>query len=428
MPDNNQLQTIQATQNQPQYIYIQQPGFDDDEVELDLIELLTAVWKRKWFIFLVTLVFGVLGLAYALHLPFIYKAECRILPQGSGGGGTLSRLASQYGGLASMMGVNLPSKATTGGTMIAIMKVDSIVDTITDRFGLMEQYEQEYRLYAREAVLENLDAEEDAMSGIITVGYMDEDPQKAADIANAFVEETQKKMMEMNLATAQQSRAFFENQLMQAQQELTEAEDAMMKYQQDSGVIAIEQQAKALIDAISSLRTQIAAKNVEISTLRSYAKADNPTLKLAISQLEGMQAELRRLEEEQKKSDSGRNTNNTKGAGNAMPSVEAIPELGLEYERYKRALRIAGAKYELMLKQYENAKLDEVSDFSTITILDPAMPPDYKFKPSRAKITLLWAFLGGFLSTVKAAYPNLKKQMLAGRRKKDYDDDDEDDD
>ena len=427
MPDNNQLQP----QSQPQYIYVQQPRFyngQDEEVEIDLIELLSTVWKRKWFIFWVTLVFGVLGLAYALYLPFIYKAECRILPQGSGGGGTLSRLASQYGGLASMMGVNLPSKATTGGTMIAIMKVDSIVDTITDRFGLMEQYEQEYRLYAREAVLENLDAEEDAMSGIITVGYMDEDPQKAADIANAFVEETQKKMMEMNLATAQQSRAFFENQLMQAQQELTEAEDAMMKYQQDSGVIAIEQQAKALIDAISSLRTQIAAKNVEISTLRSYAKADNPTLKLAISQLEGMQAELRRLEEEQKKSDSGRNTNNTKGAGNAMPSVEAIPELGLEYERYKRALRIAGAKYELMLKQYENAKLDEVSDFSTISILDPAMPPDYKFKPSRAKITLLWAFLGGFLSTVKAAYPNLKKQMLAGRRKKDYDDDDEDDD
>ena len=200
----------------------------------------------------------------------------------------------------------------------------------------------------------------------------------------------------------------------------------MMKYQQSSGVIAIDQQAKALIDAISSLRTQIATKNVEISTIKSYAKADNPTLKLAISQLEGMQAELRRLEEEQKKSDSERSNSNR--TSNVMPSIESIPELGLEYERYMRVLKIAGAKYELMLKQYETAKLSEISDFSTISIVDPALPPDYKFKPSRAQITLIWAFMGGFLSTCKAAYPNLKKQFMAGKRKKEDDEDDYDDD
>ena len=324
-----------------------------------------------------------------------------------------------------MMGVNLPTKATTGGTMLAIMKSDTIVDKITDRFGLMEQYEQEYRLNARKAVLDNFDGKEDAMSGIITVSFMDEDPQKAADIANAFVEETQKKMMEMFINAAQQSRTFYENQLMQAQQELTDAEEAMVKYQLSSGVISITDQAKALIDAIAALRTQIAAKNVEITTLRSYTTANNPMLKSAISQLEGMQQELQKLEEEQKRSNAGRNS---KMSGDIMLAVGDIPELGLEYERYTRALKIAGAKYQLMFQQYESAKLDEVYDISTISVIDPAIPPDYKYKPSRAQITLLWAFLGGFLSTAKAAYPNFKKQMLAGRRKKDYDEDEEDED
>ena len=425
MPDNNQLQP----QSQPQYIYVQQPRFyngQEEEVEIDLLDLLSAVWKRKWFIFIVTVIAGIAGLAYALHLPFIYKAECRILPQGGGGsGGRLAALASQYGGLASMMGVNLPTKATTGGTMLAIMKSDTIVDKITDRFGLMEQYEQEYRLNARKAVLDNFDGKEDAMSGIITVSFMDEDPQKAADIANAFVEETQKKMMEMFINAAQQSRTFYENQLMQAQQELTDAEEAMVKYQLSSGVISITDQAKALIDAIAALRTQIAAKNVEITTLRSYTTANNPMLKSAISQLEGMQQELQKLEEEQKRSNAGRNS---KMSGDIMLAVGDIPELGLEYERYTRALKIAGAKYQLMFQQYESAKLDEVYDISTISVIDPAIPPDYKYKPSRAQITLLWAFLGGFLSTAKAAYPNFKKQMLAGRRKKDYDEDEEDED
>ena len=420
MPDNNQLQ--------PQYIYVQQPDYDsyDDEEDIDFLELFNAIWKRKWFIFIVAMVAGIAGLAYAFYLPFIYKAECRILPQTSGGsGGRLAALASQYGGLASIMGINLPSKATTGGTMIAIMKSDTIVDTITDKFGLMEEYEQEYRLRVREKVLKDFDAKEDSLSGVITVSFMNESPQKAADITNAFVEETQKKLMEIAVNNAQQSRAFYENQLMQAQQELTEAEDAMLKYQLSSGVISISEQAKALIDAISLLRTQIAAKNVEITELRSYTTANNPTLKSAISQLEGMQRELRKLEEEQKRSDSGRN--NRKMSGDVIPSVGEFPELGLEYQRYERALKIAGSKYQLMFQQYESARLAEMDDMSTIAIIDPAIPPDYKFKPSRAQITLLWAFVGGFLATAKAAYPNLKKQILADKRKSDYDDDDEDD-
>ena len=212
---------------------------------------------------------------------------------------------------------------------------------------------------------------------------------------------------------------------MQAQQELTEAEEAMLKYQVSSGVISLSEQAKALINAIASLRTQIAAKNVEITELRSYTTANNPMLKSAISQLEGMQRELNKLEEEQKRNDSGRNSR--KMSGDVMLSVGEFPELGLEYQRYERALKIAGAKYQLMFQQYESARLAEMDDMSTIAIIDPAMPPDYKFKPSRAKIVIIWAFMGGFLATAKAAYPNLKKQILADKRKKDYDDDEDDD-
>ena len=420
MQDNNQLQ--------PQYIYVQQPEYDsyDDEDEIDFWELFSAIWKRKIFIFIASMIMGVVGLAYAFYLPLIYKAECRILPQTSGGSsGRLASLASQYGGLASLVGVNLPGKSTAAGTMIAVMKSDTIVDTITDRFNLMEEYKQEYRLHAREAVLENFDAKEEIDSGIITVSFMDEDPQKAADITNAFVQETQKKMMEIAVNNAQQSRSFYENQLMQAQQELTEAEEAMLKYQVSSGVISLSEQAKALINAIASLRTQIAAKNVEITELRSYTTANNPMLKSAISQLEGMQRELNKLEEEQKRNDSGRNSR--KMSGDVMLSVGEFPELGLEYQRYERALKIAGSKYQLMFQQYESARLAEMDDMSTIAIIDPAMPPDYKFKPSRAKIVIIWAFMGGFLATAKAAYPNLKKQILADKRKKDYDDDEDDD-
>lgn len=424
MPENN------LPQQQPQYIYVQQPRYnDDDEVEIDLIELFKAIWKKKWLIFVFMVLGTGLGLAYALHLPFIYKAEARIMPEGgSGGGGRLAGLVSQYGGLASMMGISVPDGAGgSGAVMIDIMKGNTVVDAIIDKFNLMEEMEQEYRINARKAVLKNFEAESDTKgSGIITLSYSDKEPQKAADIVNAFIDELQKKMTEMSLSHAKQKRAFYEAQLMEVQQELTDAEEAMVKYQQSSGVIVMEEQAKALIDAIKNLRSQIAAKKVEISSMKSYARRDNPMLKLAQSELDAMQRELKNLEEEQRRTDTGQKR---ASSSDIMFSVGEIPELGVEYQRYLRALKIAGAKYEFMFSQYESARLGEIAELSTITVIDPALPPDYKDKPSRAKITLVGSFLGFFLPTGWISGKFVIKESSRQRKKKkrddDYDDDDE---
>ncbi len=389
----------------------------DDEVEIDLFEVCQVLWKRKGFIFFITFIFIAIFTTYAFMAPFIYRGECRILPLGAGSGsGRLSSMLGGLGGLAGMAG--LPTNATSGGMVIGILKGDTVVDAIIDKFNLMEEYEQEIRLNARKAVLENLEANEDTHSGILSVAYLDKDAQKAADIANEFVNQLQVKIRDMSFIDAQEKRTFFENQLMQAQQELSDAENAMMKYQQNSGVLALGSQTAALLGSIASLRSQIAAKNVEISSLSSYARKDNPRLKLANSQLEAMTRELRRLEEEQRK------TEQRQGqvfSGDILSSLGNVPELSVEYMRYERAIRFANAKYERMLSQYETAKLSEASDLSTIQIVDPATPPDYKYKPSRARIMLTGAFLGFFLS---AGWVFFKEQILAKReaRSEYYDD------
>ena len=93
-------------------------------------------------------------------------------------------------------------------------------------------------------------------------------------------------------------------------------------------------------------------------------------------------------------------------SGKAFPSMSQAPELGMEYQRYYRDVQIAGAMYEVMLKQFEAAKLDEAKDFSTVQIVDPATPPDYKYKPSRAKITIIGTMLGMFLGCAWAFFAN----------------------
>ena len=400
-------------QEQYQYNYYRR---QDEEVEIDLIELFKFMWKRKALLILLMFLFGAGATIYAFTAPFIYRAECRILPPGGGGA---SGLMAQLGGLASFASMAGFGKASSGGMLLGILKGDTVVDAIIDKFNLMEELEQDIRLNARKAVLKNLQTNEDTQSGIVSIAYLAKDPQQAADITNAWVEQLQMKLREMAFNQAQEQRIFFENQLMQAQQELTEAETAMMKYQQSSGVLALESQTASMLASIASLRNQIAAKNVEISSLSSYTRKDNPRLRLAQSQLEAMTKELKRLEEEQKRSDRQLRQNRAV-SGDLLASLGSVPELSVEYQRYYRALRIANAKYETMLRQYENAKLSEASDLSTLQIVDRATPPDWKYKPARAQIMIVGTMVGFMLG---AGWLFIKFMMLQRNKTEDEDDD-----
>lgn len=90
----------------------------DDEI--DIRELLSALWKGKWLIIIITTLFTIGAGVFAFSQPNIYRAEALLAPASEEQGGSLSALASQFGGLASLAGVNLGSKKGTDKTELAI--------------------------------------------------------------------------------------------------------------------------------------------------------------------------------------------------------------------------------------------------------------------------------------------------------------------
>lgn len=94
------------------------PQVQDDEI--DLRELFTVIWQGKWRIIAITMVFAIASVGLALYLPNIYKSEALLAPASEEQGGGLSALASQFGGLASLAGVNLGGKGGTDKTQLAI--------------------------------------------------------------------------------------------------------------------------------------------------------------------------------------------------------------------------------------------------------------------------------------------------------------------
>ncbi len=114
-----------------------------------------------------------------------------------------------------------------------------------------------------------------------------------------------------------------------------------------------------------------------------------------------------------------------------MLSAVEFPELGVEYQRRVRDLKAANTKYEYMLSQYESAKLGELSELSTITVIDVATPPDFKDRPSRARIAIVGTFIGFFIPSfwisMKYIFKESQKFKAKNKRKEDdYDDDDDD--
>ena len=81
------------------------PYAPDDEI--DLLELFKSLWLGKWWIISFTAVAAAIGVAVALYLPNVYKAEALLAPSSEQQGGGLSAMAGQFGGLASLAGINL---------------------------------------------------------------------------------------------------------------------------------------------------------------------------------------------------------------------------------------------------------------------------------------------------------------------------------
>lgn len=362
-----------------------------EDVEINLLDYLIVLAKHKKIIIYATLGLMVITAIYSLIVPPIYKGETKILPPQQSSSGMASQLLSQLGGAAGLVGGVVPMK-NPNDLYIGLIKSNTVLDRMIDRFNLMSIYKAKFRSVAREALLDNLKVTDDKKSSIITIGVEDKDPRRAADMANAFVEELRRLTKGLAVSEASQRRLFFEEQLEDAKKELVRSEEAMRGFQEKTGALQIEGQAKAVIEGMAQLRAQVAAREVELRVMRTYSTESNPDVKKAEAAISGMRAELAKLEK--RKGD---------GPDPLMPTGR-MPEVGTEYIRKLRDMKFNETLYELLFKQYEAAKLDEGKDATVIQTFDKAEPPELRIKPKRRQMVMIAGVVGLFLSIFAAFF------------------------
>ena len=356
---------------------------DDDEVSL--LDLAIILAKHKKLIIGLPLIIGVMAAGISLSLPNIFTASTKILPpqqNQSAAAGMLAQLGGLGGFTAGAIGIKNPSDLYIG-----MLKSRTVADGIIQRFDLNTLFQQKLQSATRSVLagMTTIKAEKD---GIITIEVDNEDPKRAAVLANAYVDELYKLTSVLAVTEASQRRLFFERQLAQAKDGLTKAEIAARQALEKGGLAQVEGQGRAMLDATARLRGQITVKEVQIGAMRTFATERNPELLAAQLELEVMKRELAKME--------------GVGGTKVTKSSVANDSQGTDSLSLLRDVKYYETVYEMLAKQYEFSKIDEAKDSAIIQVLDKAIEPDLKSKPKRREFVLLWIFVAGVFAVLWA--------------------------
>jgi capsule polysaccharide export protein KpsE/RkpR len=257
---------------------------------------------------------------------------------------------------------------------VAFMKSRSVLDAMVDRFKLMDRYESKFRDDARKD-LEKNSVIAGGKDGLITVDVDDSEPQFAAQMANAYVEELGHLLNRLAVTDAQQRRLFFGKQLANAKDNLVKAEQALKASGVNSSVLKANP--AAAVEGLAKLKAGITAQEVKLASMRGYLAESSPDFKQAQTELFAMRAQMGRAESEE-------------------PANAGAKSADSDYITKYREFKYHETLFELFAKQYEMARVDESREGAVIQVVDLAQPPEHKSKPKKAMIAIMTTLATGF--------------------------------
>lgn len=356
--------------------------------DLNVLDLLVVLAKHRKLVIGLPLFAAVVAAAISLALPNVYTGRTKILPPQQTQ--STSAVLAQLGNLAGLAGGAAASGLKNPNDLyVGMLKSRTVADNLIERFDLNRLYDKKYQSDTRKQLAERTTMVA-GRDGIITIDVEDGDPKRAAELANAYVDELFKLTKVLAVTEASQRRLFFERQLEQAKENLARAELSTRQALNKGGLVQVEGQGRVMAETSARLRAELTVKEIQIGAMRAFASERNPEMLRTQQQVDVIKRELARIE----------------GTTSEQPStLTTEPGKGIDNLRLLRELKYHETTFELLAKQYELAKIDEAKDSAVIQVMDKAVEPDRKSRPHRTLIVLLTAFaalLAGLFSALLA--------------------------
>lgn len=368
-----------------------------DGIEISLTDWWKQIARRKTFVLATPIILGAAATAFSLLTPSTYKAATSILPRQptqANAAAMLTQLGELSGSAAGALSIQVPIDPNLKIPLelhVSILKSRSVAENIVKRFNLESAYGKRDLEETRSKLTRNTGVQS-GKDGLIRIEVEDTDPARAAEIANAYVEEHRAAIRAMALSESSQRRAFIERRLQTVREKMSKISSISGAVRPSTAIADSNSAPVRKTSAnIARLRAEIAAKEVELGAFRAFSSAGTSDYENLQNQMLQLRAELAQY----------------KGA-----KVTREGELATSTEMNNLAPDVQSQYYQVLLQlleqQYQTAISDESSDNSLIQVLDKAVPPTSSDGPKRGLIItsaiVAGLFLGVFFVLIYDAF------------------------
>ncbi len=375
-------------------------------------ERLRLLWGRRRFFFRA----GAIGLLasslIAFLIPKSYTSTTQLMPPDSQSTSAMAMVAGMAakgaGGLGTVAGDLLGLKSS-GALFMGVLRSQTSEDRLVQQFDLRKVYGKRLVVDARMKLDDNTSISEDRKSGIITISVIDHNPQRAAALACAYVDQLNLLVSELSTSSAHRERVFLDERLKVAKRDLDDASNQLAQFSSKNNTLDIQQEGKAMLDAAGTIAGEMIAAQSQLEGLRQIYTDNNSRVRSLNARVMELRKQLEKLGGTQANAVNGTSASTDQpgdpspvkaGGGLPYPTIKSLPLLGAKYADYYRRAKIQETVYELLTEQYELAKVQEVKETPSVKVLDPARIPEKKSFPPRLVIMVLGTFLTFALSIV----------------------------
>lgn len=346
----------------------------------------------------ITVLAAVVSVGVSLMLPKWYQAETRVVLPPRDGTNLLASLGSAASAARSLLGAG----GNDFSRYLSILSSRTLREALADSFNLTEVYELTDHPWPREATLkmlgENTDLVVDKEFGFLSIRVMDQDPARAAAMANFYVNELAARHQELVARGATNTRNYVEARYAESMARRDSILVELETFQRRYGVFDLEAQTRAYFEQLGAMRVSAVQAEVQLEALRNQFGDQNPQV-VALDNI------VRAANSQFNNAMAGREAVLPVPRQQAPEMVRMYADLMLERMLQERIL-------ELVAPLREQSRFEQQRVQEPVQIVDYAVAPERKAKPKRAFIVVAATVSAPVLTYVLMLLFSLGKTLL----------------
>ncbi len=348
----------------------------DQRALLDLWAIAATLWRRRWMVIIVTGAAAILSVIISLLLPNWFMAQTRLLLPARTGSGILSSaiLGSLPPAASSLLG------GITGDYQryLSILDSRTVKESVVVQFDLIEVYDVadgDNPVHAAVQALDsNIEFVVDEQYNHLAVRVYDRQPQRAADMANHFVQELNRVNADLASHTAGRFRRYVEQRYAETEAELDSVVTALEALQEESGLIDLRAQGEVFAEGVTAFRLAAWQHEMRYEALLELYGPEHSAVRSARSGMDAASQRYRDMLEGQER---------------LMPvPQDSIPAVARQFFELELQATMLGTLLEATRPVVEEARLEEQRRIEAVQVVDAAIAPVEKARPRRSVIVV----------------------------------------